>query len=77
MQGAIRTLHTIQDIKAAVDAGHDVRCNGGGYHVIADSIGQYLIHFPPNDNFIGLHGMAGTKYADKLNGTDFYYVEAS
>lgn len=74
---SIRTYHSIEDIKAAVNRGETVRCNGGGYRVIKDSIGQYLIHFPPNDNYIGLHGMAGTKYAEQLNGRDFYSGSAS
>jgi len=65
-------LHTVSAIKRAVDNGHDVRCMGGGYHVIKDSIGQYLIHFPPNNYCIGLTGMEGTKSAHKLNGRDFY-----
>lgn len=66
------TLETAAEIRAAIDAGHKVKCNGGGYDVIKDSIGQYLIHFPPNNNYIGLAGRAGTKYADHLNGRDFY-----
>jgi len=66
-------LESIADIKAAVDAGADVRCNGGSYKVIKDSIGQYLIKFlPERDNYVGLHGRAGTKYAETLNGGDFY-----
>ncbi len=67
------TLETIAEIKAAVDAGKDVRCNGGSYRVLKDSIGQYLIQFlPERDNYTGLHGRAGTKYADHLNGQQFY-----
>ena len=68
-----QTLETIEDIKRAVDRGHDVRCNGGSYRVLKDSIGQYLIQFlPERDNYVGLHGRAGTKYADHLNGQQFY-----
>lgn len=66
------TLETAAEVRAAVDAGHTVKCNGGGYDVIKDSIGQYLIHFPPNNNYIGLAGRAGTEYEDHLNGRDFY-----
>ena len=69
------TLTTIPEIKAAVDAGKQVRCDGDGYEVIKDSIGQYLIHFRTSDYYIGLHGRAGTKYAEKLNGRNFYTVE--
>jgi len=64
-------LETIGDIKAAVDSGKRVVCDNGNYEVIKDHIGQYLIHFMHSDYYIGLHGMEGTKYADKLNGKDF------
>jgi len=65
-------LQTIPEIKQAVDAGNVVRCDGGGYEVIKDSIGQYLIHHIGSDYYIGLHGRAGTKYAEKLNGRGFF-----
>ena len=71
----IRTLCTIPAIKAAVRAGHHVLCMGGGYEVIEDSVPQFLIHHIGSDYYIGLHGAHGTKYADKLNGSDFYYIE--
>jgi hypothetical protein len=71
----MRELHTIAEIKAAVDAGEPVRCDGGGYEVIRDSIGQYLIHFIPTDYYIGLHGMEGTQYANCLNGRGFYVTD--
>lgn len=67
----MRELNTIEEIKAAVDNGEPVTCNGGGYWVIKDSIGQYLIHFPPTNNYIGLHGREGTKYERQLNGDGF------
>ena len=65
-------LNTIEEIKQAVDAGQTVRCDGGGYEVIKDSIGQYLIHHIGSDYYIGLHGRAGTKYAEHLNGHGFH-----
>jgi len=68
-------LHTINEIKSAVDAGHDVRCDNGHYEVIKDSIGQYLIHFMGSDYYIGLHGREGTEYADHLNGANFRTVK--
>ena len=68
----MRTLTTIQDIKQAVDNGHNVRCDGGGYYVIKDKIGQYLIRFEGNNFCIGLTGMADTQSANKLNGSGFY-----
>ena len=67
-----RTLRSINEIKAAVDSGADVRCDGGGYEVIRDSIGQYLIHQLGSDYYVGLHGMPGTEYAAQLNGEKFY-----
>ncbi len=65
-------LNTIEEIKAAVDAGEEVRAGNDGYEVIKDSIGQYLIHHIGSDYYIGLHGRAGTKYAEVLNASDFY-----
>ena len=67
-----RNLNTIEDIRAAVDAGETVRCDGGNYEVIKDSLDQYLIHFRGSDYYIGLHGMEGTEYERVLNGKDFY-----
>ena len=68
----IEFLKTPDEIRAAVDADNIVRCDGGGYEVIKDIYGQYLIHFIGSDYYIGLTGREGTKYADKLNGRDFY-----
>jgi hypothetical protein len=60
---------TITRIKAAVDMGLTVSlAKSSSYIVIKDSIGQYLIKFTPDRcNYIGLHGMAGTKYEDHIN----------
>ena len=68
-------LETIQDIKTAVDAGKVVKCNNGSYSVIKDSLDQYFIKFDGSDHVIGLHGAAGTEYADKLNGSNFHTIE--
>jgi len=65
-------LTTIPEIKAAVDRGEIVYVASDSYKVIKDSIGQYLIKCGFNDYCIGLHGQEGTKYANKLNGTNFY-----
>jgi len=65
-------LETIEEIKAAVDAGHAVHCGNDGYTVTKDSIGQYLIKYAHNNYCVGLHGMEGTKYEGVLNGGDFY-----
>jgi len=63
-------------IRRAADTGN-VQLGSGGYSVIKDSIGQYLIKSGggASAHCIGLTGQRGTKYADKLNGTDFYYYE--
>lgn len=45
---------TIEEIKAAVDAGKHVRWSNDGYHVTKGRDGQYLITFQPNQNTIGL-----------------------
>ncbi|MGB3245610.1 MAG: hypothetical protein WBB25_13830 [Sulfitobacter sp.] len=66
---------TIEEIKAAVDAGKPVRWSNDGYHVTKGRDGQYLITFQPNQNTIGLTNRAG----DKLNGQpdDFYIAEVA
>ncbi len=62
---------TIEDIKSAVDLGFKVTlAKSAAYEVIKDSIGQYLIAFDykqPGQNFIGLHGVIGTKYEHRIN----------
>ncbi len=69
---------TIEEIKSAVDSGKTVKCGRGGlYTVIKDNLGQYLIGFNldafgRSENWVGLHGMKGTKYENQLNQSDFY-----
>ena len=67
-------LYSIDDIKSAVDHGMTVYCDSENYQVIkhktADS---YLIKYYGNDYCIGLHGKSGTEYADKLNGSKFWF----
>lgn len=65
-------LTTKAEIIEAVDAGKDVYCDGGGYKVIKDSKGQFLIKSNINGRCIGLSGDEGTEYENVLNGTDFY-----
>ena len=64
-------MTTIERIKAALDAGLRVTLkSNSNYEVIKDSIGQYLIAYCPGsmaENYIGLHGREGTKYADQIN----------
>ena len=67
-----RELTDIAEIKRLVDAGADVRAGNDNYIVMRDSIGQYLIKFTPEPNWIGLHGREGTKYEDQLNMTPIY-----
>lgn len=70
------TLEGIAAIKAAVDSGATVYSDTLAYRVVKDDIGQYLIHCTVNDSYIGLHGMEGTKYAETLNGSEFFTLEA-
>jgi hypothetical protein len=73
----IENTLTIKDIKEAIDIGKKVLLYNGTYEVIKDRIGQYLIHCKSNDNYIGLHGMVGTRYEKITNYpiADFY-IEA-
>ena len=55
---------TLDEIKAAVDAGQTVHWVNTGYVVHKDRLGQYLIIYLPNDSCIGLtdrggHGLNG------------------
>lgn len=69
-------LETIPEIKAAVDRGEDVRAGNDSYRVIKDNIGQYLIHYTGHpENWIGLHGVVGTKYENQINMTPVYIKE--
>lgn len=69
------TLTTIPEIKEAVSAGKKVYSDTTAYEVIKDSIGQYLIVCRLNNHCIGLHGMEGTPYENKLNGKTFFTAE--
>lgn len=63
---------TIDQIKAAVDAGLCVKWANDGYDVIRDCNGEYLIRYWPNGHCIGLTNSAG----DKLNGApELFYVK--
>jgi hypothetical protein len=61
---------TIDQIKAAVDAGKRVHWANTGYVVTRDRDGAYLITFIPNQHTIGLTNRSGTS----LNGQpeDFF-----
>jgi hypothetical protein len=64
---------TLQEIKAAVDAGRTVHWKNSGYRVIKDSLGRYLIGFDiggRRENYSGLTHLDGVT----MNGEpeDFY-----
>lgn len=64
---------TVNEIKAAVDAGKQVFWSNLNYRVIKDQIGEYLIHSKCNDHYIGLTWRDGTT----LNGREdeFFITE--
>lgn len=55
---------TLEEIKAAVDAGNRVHWGNSGYVVTRDDLGQYLITYTRNGSAIGLTSRDGTR----LNG---------
>ncbi|MBB3987793.1 hypothetical protein GGQ68_004147 [Sagittula marina] len=57
---------TLEDIKAAVDAGQTVHWANTGYVVHKDPLGQYLITYVPNGSCIGLTDRGG----QRLNGKE-------
>jgi len=61
---------TLDEIKAAVDAGQTVHWANTGYVVQKDRLGQYLITYVPNGSCIGLTDRSG----HRLNGkeTEFF-----
>lgn len=65
---------TLEEIKAAVDAGDRVHWASRGYVVTRDDLGQYLITFMRNGSAIGLTSRDGTR----LNGEpDEFFIEES
>jgi hypothetical protein len=58
---------TLEDIKAAVDAGNRVHWVNSGYVVTRDDLGQYLITFTRNGSAIGLTSLDGTRMNGKPN----------
>ena len=57
---------TLDEIKAAVDAGQIVHWAKTGYIVHRDRLGQYLITYVPNGSCIGLTDRSG----QRLNGEE-------
>jgi|688.fasta_scaffold2046657_1 hypothetical protein len=70
-------LNSIEEIKKAVDDGHDVYCGSDLYVVKRDLIHKdFRITCTLNSYQIGLHGMEGTEYENKLNSSGpFYYYQ--
>lgn len=64
----------LQEIKDAVDAGHDVRWACDRYKVTKSQGNAYYITDTINNQVIGLHGAESTEYERELNGkeTEFY-----
>ena len=64
---------TLDEIKAAVDAGKTVHWFNEGYIVHKDDLGQYFITFAQNASTIGLTNQAG----DQLNGKEHEFFITS
>lgn len=65
---------TLEEIRAAVDAGNRVHWVNNGYVVTRDDLGQYLITFTRNGSAIGLTNRNGTR----LNGEpDEFFIGES
>ena len=65
---------TLEEIRAAVDAGNRVHWVNNGYLVTRDDLGQYLITFTRNGSAIGLTSRDGSR----LNGKpDEFFIEES
>ncbi|MFV1805093.1 hypothetical protein [Phaeobacter sp. Ax4a-4a] len=63
---------TLDDIKAAVDAGQTVHWANTSYIVHKDGLGQYLITYVPNGSCIGLTDRSG----HRLNGKEAEFFVA-
>lgn len=66
---------TLEEIKAAVDAGNRVHWSNAGYVVTRDRLGQYLITFARNGSAIGLTNQDG----NRLNGQaeEFFIADSA
>jgi hypothetical protein len=63
---------TLEQIKAAVDAGKTVHWGNSSYRVIRDRFGQYLIAYRQGErceNYVGLTNVAG----DLIESPDDFY----
>ena len=66
----------INKIKVLVSAGAAVYAGNDGYKVVKHG-DDYYIDYNHREYIIGLHGMANTPYANKLNMTRFYTYAAN
>ncbi|SFN96554.1 hypothetical protein SAMN04487859_11239 [Roseovarius lutimaris] len=65
---------TLDEIKAAVDAGQTVHWANTGYVVHKDRLGQYLITFLPNGSCIGLTDRGGHRSNGKA--AEFFIAQS-
>ncbi len=65
---------TVEEIKAAVDAGDRVHWINSGYVVTRDELGQYLITFTRSGSAIGLTSRDGTLLKGE---PDEFFIEES
>jgi hypothetical protein len=65
---------TLEEIKAAVDAGNRVHWANSGYLVTRDVLGQHFITFTRNGAAIGLTSQDGTRLNGKPD--EFFLAES-
>jgi hypothetical protein len=68
-------LNTIEEIKEAVNQGKTVYAESSLYQVIKDRLNQYMIKCTINGNCVGLHGIPGTPYENRLNMDNFFTID--
>jgi len=60
-------INDIEAIKTLVDSGEPVYAGSKAYRVYKEPWGEYRIICDINQSVIGLHGMVGTEYENRLN----------
>lgn len=68
-------LHTIEEIKEAVNQGKTVYAGSSIYKVKKDKNNKFYIVCTLNNYCIGLHGQEGTPSETKLNARDFFTAD--
>lgn len=71
----IRELETIDEIKQAVKEGKVVYSDSIAYRVVKDIFNVFWIIHEKNNYTTALHGLGGTEFENKLNGTTFFYFD--